>query len=201
MSWWRGCEVARGGVCDAALLCNAGLWTAARLAPARLLGGGNWQPAELVKEQTKTWMVTPLHLNRISKAFAMLLFFFFLFLLSLSSSSLHPVESLTLAADKRSNIYFKKTQFIVGLKNNPKRRKTHQWCNTVNVRWGIKINKDHTVISLPCIRSSLPSPSALCLHEWQDINSSCHSRPHITDFNQSDPVCPSSDLEHTGMLN
>ncbi len=33
-SGWR-------GVCDAAVLCNAGLWTAARLAPAWLRGGGS----------------------------------------------------------------------------------------------------------------------------------------------------------------
>lgn len=35
-----------GAFCDAALLRNAGLWTAARLAPAWLLGG-NRQPAQL----------------------------------------------------------------------------------------------------------------------------------------------------------
>lgn len=35
-------EVGRWGVFgDAALLCNAGLWTAARPAPAWLQGGGN----------------------------------------------------------------------------------------------------------------------------------------------------------------
>lgn len=45
---WRGCKVFGGGgaFCDAALLRNAGLWTAARLAPAWLLGG-NRQPAQL----------------------------------------------------------------------------------------------------------------------------------------------------------
>lgn len=32
--------MAGGVVCDVALLCNAGLWTAARLAPVWLLGGG-----------------------------------------------------------------------------------------------------------------------------------------------------------------
>lgn len=45
-SWWRDCKVAgevgRWGVFgDAALLCNAGLWTAARPAPAWLQGGGD----------------------------------------------------------------------------------------------------------------------------------------------------------------
>lgn len=57
VSWWRGCKVSRGGGCDAALFCNAGVWTAARSAPAWLLVGGNWQPAGLEKEhRKKMWL-------------------------------------------------------------------------------------------------------------------------------------------------
>lgn len=45
-SGWR-------GVCDAAWLCNAGLWTAARLAPAWLLAGGRKTDNQHIEENSK----------------------------------------------------------------------------------------------------------------------------------------------------
>lgn len=66
---------------------------------------------------------------------------------------------------------------------------------------GIKINRDHTDISLSFVRSSLSCTLALCLHEWRDINSSSHSWTCVRDLSWYDPMCPSLVQECTGMLN
>lgn len=52
VSWWREPAEWQKGEGGGGGLCNAGLGTAARPAPAWLLGGGKWQPAQLQTEQT-----------------------------------------------------------------------------------------------------------------------------------------------------
>lgn len=64
----------RRGVCDAALLCNAGPWTAARPAPARLLGGGGADNQLVYREGAEFSREfedgANVNLNRIARAFA-----------------------------------------------------------------------------------------------------------------------------------